>query len=238
MLSERNQDGCKSCDFTTFKLHQKAGFNDFVTRCPCFYGEPTGGRDGGGVRLDSLERIGVPAADRACVAATMTTEQKRAHLKATELLGSGSSVLLIGAAGRGKTGLAVCLLRDFAQSRATVVVAWCHVETWLRKIRETYDAKAEGVTESSLLRELLEADFAVIDDLGAHQLTDWSRGMLYAVVQGRDSEARPTVYTSNLPLGIQPGVDSIQSVYGERIYSRLSRCAHIPISGPRDLRKR
>ncbi|MEE8386158.1 MAG: ATP-binding protein [Dehalococcoidia bacterium] len=188
-----------------------------VQRCPCRLSPPP--------MSEALALAGVPERERTFTAEAMTAPQRAIadHVHAT--VDSGESILLMGPVGRGKTGVAVCeLIRSLKAGRSG---RWCRVGDWLRQLRAQFDAPAgERVSEEALLRDLHEADLLIIDDLGAEYLTDWTRSMVHALVDGRDSSARPFIATTNLPLASPAaGAPSIESVYGARVASRLSRCA-------------
>ena len=63
---------------------------------------------------------------------------------------------------------------------------------------------------------VLETPLLVIDDLVAEKVTDWSRAVLFSVLNDRINNKMPTIVTSNLTPA------EISEVLGERIGSRLA----------------
>lgn len=60
-------------------------------------------------------------------------------------------------------------------------------------------------------------DFVVVDDIGVRDVTDGFRGDLHSVVDYRVSNAKPTIYTSNIP------IEELSMVFGEqRLADRIS----------------
>lgn len=106
------------------------------------------------------------------------------------------SLLLVGAVGLGKTGLAIALLLDAIRAGRSgqYVVA----PSFLARIRATYGGAADGVDELAVLDSLIGTDVLVLDDLGKVRLSDWGQEKLYTVVNERVVAERPTIVTSNL----------------------------------------
>ena|SRR3990167_4815628 len=215
---------CALCDDTGFESYDLDGMG-YARPCAC---------GGGGGKPDPLASAGVPERERGFTSAGLNEHQQTYRDRAAGFVTVGDSVILMGPSGRGKTGIAVCLMRD--ATTAGKSIAWCHVSTWLRDIRETFDRKDEDGermhSEASLVRELIAADVAVVDDLGAHRMTDWTQDMIFAVVNGRDSSNKATVYTTNLPMA------DVERIYGERVSSRLARCVKMTIKDGPDRRRR
>ena len=72
-------------------------------------------------------------------------------------------------------------------------------------------------------------DLLILDDLGTENITAWSEGLLYSILDYRNDNLKPTILTSNSSIG---GL-----AYGERIKSRLRRMAleiHFPEESIRD----
>ena len=59
-------------------------------------------------------------------------------------------------------------------------------------------------------------DLLLIDDLGAQKNSEWSREVLYLLIDRRYRDVRPTIVTSNLTL------DQISELIDDRIASRLA----------------
>lgn len=217
---------CNACDGTGFEVVELDG-REVAQRCACQ-----------APMLEPLRLAGVPEHERGLQVEGLPPHGRSAYDRASAAMQAGSSVLLLGPAGRAKTAVSVCLLRHASQRGQSI--AWCHLASWLREIRDTFnrrDDDAERPTETSLLAANLGADVLAVDDVGAEPMTEWARGMFSSLVWGRDSSEKPTVYSSNLPIENARG-DSLASVYGDRIASRLKRCVRIPMTEGPDLRAR
>jgi DNA replication protein DnaC len=116
------------------------------------------------------------------------------------------NLVLLGPVGVGKTHAAVAACRPQAIDHGTEVV--------FTPVVELLDMLRPGGPEHALA-DLGHADLLVIDDLGSERPTDWTAERLYALVNRRWLEERPTVATSNL----EP--EPLREALGERVFSRL-----------------
>lgn len=132
-----------------------------------------------------------------------------------------SNVLLIGNVGTGKTHAAVALART-VHERGGRVAFWPVVEL-LDALRPDGDPRA--------MDRAVEVDVLVLDDLGLERPSDWTFERLYAVVNRRWLEGRPTIVTSNLP------ADGLEKSVGAPMWSRLYHDALRLIAGGGDRRK-
>ena len=55
----------------------------------------------------------------------------------------------------------------------------------------------------------------ILDDLGAHQYTEWARGKLFTILNYRINHNLPTVITTNL------SVEDVGEAIGDRAASRI-----------------
>jgi DNA replication protein DnaC len=121
-----------------------------------------------------------------------------------------TSALLYGAAGRGKTYLAMVYARACADN-GRPVLAVKSIDL-LDRIRQTYDSKSES--DSAVIEALKAIDVLVIDDIGTEAPRDWVKEQLYKVIDGRHGK-RTTIYTSNLT------GEEMRKKLGEAITSRI-----------------
>lgn len=117
----------------------------------------------------------------------------------------GRNLVLLGPVGTGKTHAAVGAVRA-AHDRGSEVV--------FLPVVELLDQLRPGGPEHALA-EYAAADLLVLDDLGAERPTEWTGERLYALINRRWLEERPTVATTNL----EP--DPLREALGERVFSRL-----------------
>jgi DNA replication protein DnaC len=157
-------------------------------------------------------------------------------------------LLFIGAPGTGKTHLAVAALRSLIARGFEGV--FYDFQALLNHIRSGYDA-ASGTMDREAYRAALESEILVLDDLGAHRVTDWVEDTVTSIVTQRCNNRRATIVTTNLrdpEVGDQRGSglqDDIHSKYfleeriGMRARSRLfEMCKLIKMPDVEDYRLR
>jgi DNA replication protein DnaC len=104
-------------------------------------------------------------------------------------------LMFIGAPGTGKTHLAVAALRSLIGRGFEGV--FYDFQALLNHIRSGYDA-ASGTMDRDAYRSALEAEILVLDDLGAHRVTDWVEDTVTSIVTQRCNNRRATIVTTNL----------------------------------------
>src|SRR5262245_23880183 len=133
-------------------------------------------------------------------------------------------LFLLGPPGVGKTHLAVAVLRHVI-TRTRAHGLFYDTRELLRVIRATYGSDPlSRLTESDVLRPVIEADILVLDDLGAEKTSEWVEETLNYVVNSRYSERRLTLFTSNYDVALDPAnpePESLQVRVGFRMFSRL-----------------
>lgn len=102
-------------------------------------------------------------------------------------------VCFAGNPGRGKTHLAMALIRQ-VKSRGYTVLALKSMDL-LNRIRKTY-SKAEE-EEYRVMNILKSVEMLLIDDIGVEKPNDWVKEKLYDVIDYRDGR-KTTVFTTNL----------------------------------------
>jgi DNA replication protein DnaC len=87
------------------------------------------------------------------------------------------------------------------------------------------------------LDDLTTTDLLIVDDLGAHRMTDWREETLFEIIDGRYRNRRPTVFTSNVPAKkiSLPRAEGGAGL-GDRIASRLAGTCRVVAFPPIDHR--
>ncbi|MDO4681136.1 MAG: primosomal protein DnaI [Aerococcus sp.] len=97
--------------------------------------------------------------------------------------------------GVGKTYLLGAIANAFAEHDIESVLI--HYPTFVTSLKQSINDN----TVQDRIDELLEAQILVIDDIGAEKNTAWERDeVLGVVLQGRMSEGRPTLFSSNFDM--------------------------------------
>jgi DNA replication protein DnaC len=110
-----------------------------------------------------------------------------------------AGLVFVGRPGAGKTHLAVAVLREL-MALYGVRGRFVDFTTLLHQIQSTFDPSSAD-SKRSLLDPLQSCDVLVLDELGAQKPTAWVSEILYLVMNARYSRRRPTLFTTNFPLG-------------------------------------
>lgn len=159
-------------------------------------------------------------------------------------------LLLAGEPGTGKTHLAVAALRLLlARGHEGIFFDY---QNLLERIRSGY-SETLGTSNREAYRVALETEILLLDDLGAHRVTDWVEDTVTSIVTYRYNHKKPLIATTNLPdpdmggaslnKSALPGGKSYQTTLedrvGERARSRLfEMCRVIRMPSVADFRVR
>jgi DNA replication protein DnaC len=234
---------CTECGGTGFRIVEKDG-NSFAQPCSCRTVVPKAGDE-----LFSLCRV--PRRYDHCSLASFeagNTSLRSALQKAMSFctgyphLGTdeGLGLLFTGDNGVGKTHLAVAVLRELVLAKGATGQFWDFHEL-IREIRHSYDPETKA-TELQVLEPVVEADFLVLDDLGAWKMTDWMNDTLFYILNSRYIAKRATVITTNYQDADKDQVLAADSLrrkeflverIGQRLRSRLMEmCLVVKMQGP------
>lgn len=140
---------------------------------------------------------------------------------------AGDGLVIYGPVGSGKTLLAACIARDLIRQGKNVV--FLIVPELLDDIKATFYDDENG--ESKIMIQAKQAEILILDDLGAHNYSEWVRNKLYSIINYRLLNHLPTVVTTNFTL---PELDKY---IGERTTSRLVQmCKGVKLAVDLDIR--
>lgn len=105
-------------------------------------------------------------------------------------------LLLIGEPGTGKTHLAVGVMKALLTKGHECV--FFDYQNLLDRIRASYDP-ASGTTDREAYATALEAGVLILDDLGAHRVTEWVEDTVTSIITYRCNHRKPLIATTNLP---------------------------------------
>ncbi len=105
-------------------------------------------------------------------------------------------LLLVGEPGTGKTHLAVGVMKALLDKGHECV--FFDYQNLLDRIRSSYDASS-GTTDREAYSTALDADVLVLDDLGAHRVTEWVEDTVTSIITYRCNHRKPLIATTNLP---------------------------------------
>lgn len=125
---------------------------------------------------------------------------------------SGYVLIASPISGNGKTHLAIAILKNLWIEK----LYSCRFQSVVELLKQEYASfNPSNQINSSVAKACKRIGVLVLDDLGAENITDFSKSLLYEIVDYRYARALPTVVTTNL------GSDDLKKRYGDRLASRL-----------------
>jgi DNA replication protein DnaC len=200
---------CPACEGTGWRSIA-TGPDRRVTRCECIL------QTRGAALLD---KANIPARYVACELSNYKTtgmqeaaaSAKIAALRFVEQYPiDKTGLLLFGGVGRGKTHLAVGIIKELIARKGIGCLFYAYADL-LKQIQNSYNHSVE-VTELDVLRPVFETEVLVLDDLGSTQTTAWVWDAVSMILNTRYNENRTTIITTNYPdappRGSQRNLDS------------------------------
>src|SRR5689334_15234804 len=111
---------------------------------------------------------------------------------------SRPGLLLIGDPGSGKTHLATAALHKIIEKGFEGL--FCDYQNLLDRIRSGYDV-ASNSSDKEAYRIALDVEVLLLDDIGAHRVTDWVEDTVTSIVTSRCNNRKALIATTNLPDG-------------------------------------
>jgi DNA replication protein DnaC len=151
---------------------------------------------------------------------TDTPEKKQAMqmcrsmaLNFDECLKHGTSLLMCGKPGTGKSHLSVAFaIEVINQGRSA---AYTTVLRAIRSIKDTYRKNSE-LTEQQAINAFISPDLLVLDEVGVQFGSETEKMYLFEILNGRYENQKPTIVITNL------SPDEVSDYLGERVIDRLS----------------
>ncbi len=139
-------------------------------------------------------------------------------------------LLFMGPCGVGKTHLAVGILYLLIGEHG-VRCRFHDFRELMQALRDSYDPD-NPVSEREAIRDALETDVLLLDDLGAEKLTGWVLERLNFIINHRYSRDLVTLITTNYLDKPGSNDESLAERIGQRLRSRLfEMCRTIVITG-------
>ncbi len=138
------------------------------------------------------------------------------------------SLLFRGGTGLGKTFLSACIARVVSQKGYSVVY-----ETAVEAIGAFENQKfRDGENDADArVERILSCDLLILDDLGTEMITEFSKSVVYTIINSRLLAGKKTIISTNFSM------DRIEEVYTPQIASRLTgEYQDLPFVG-RDIRR-
>lgn len=131
-----------------------------------------------------------------------------------------AGLLFLGAAGNGKTHLAIAIVNEITKAKGRRAL-YANFSDLLMKIQSTFKTDA-AESKEDVITPYAEVELLVLDELGATKPSDFARDMLYALLNTRYNHKRITIATSNFMDELGPGErEKLEDRIGYRLRSRL-----------------
>lgn len=125
---------------------------------------------------------------------------------------SDQGLLFAGDIGSGKTFLAGAITNALLDHEKQVL--FLVVPDFLDELRATYQKQGE-FSEADLMNAARNAEILVLDDLGAHNYSEWTQNKIFSLINYRVNHGLPCIITTNI------SIEEMSGVVGARTVSRI-----------------
>jgi len=152
---------------------------------------------------------------RNCAALYGKVDKKNPRQKAKNPI---QGLLFEGEAGMGKTHLASAIANELLEKEVDVL--FLVVPEFLDTLRFSYNNE-NNANEEELIKRAQSTQVLILDDLGAHNFSQWTRGKIFNLINYRLNHQLPCVITTNL------SADELNMEIGSRTVSRIMEICDI-----------
>ena len=138
---------------------------------------------------------------------------------------SSQGIFFTGSNGTGKTHLAVSILRETILHYSDKC-RFIKIPPLLFEVKQAFKSNFYD-SEDLLIKRFLNYDLLILDEIGVEKATPWALQTLYLIIDGRSSNLKKTVFTSNLTL--QDIEDNLDARFASRI---VEMCKVVKVDGP------